>query len=74
MIVEDSPIEDKTYGEKSCVYIELNNESHISLKEICGWLDENNVTKMKWPEQLEIVKHMPMTPTRKVIKSSLRPA
>ena len=69
-----APIEDKTYGEKSCVYIELNNESHISLKEICGWLDENNVTKMKWPEQLEIVKHMPMTPTRKVIKSSLRPA
>ena len=66
-----APVKDKTYGEKCCVYIQLNNDSNITLKEICDWLEENNVTKMKWPEQLEIVKHMPMTPTRKVIKSSL---
>ena len=66
-----APVKDKTYGEKCCVYIQLDDDSNITLKEICGWLDENNVTKMKWPEQLELVKHMPMTPTRKVIKSSL---
>jgi non-ribosomal peptide synthetase component E (peptide arylation enzyme) len=34
-------------------------------------LAARQVAKFMWPEQLEIVTEMPMTPTRKVIKSEL---
>ena len=29
---------------------------------------------MKWPEKLEIVGQMPLTPTRKIIKGALAPS
>jgi non-ribosomal peptide synthetase component E (peptide arylation enzyme) len=69
-----APISDKVLGERACVYIELQPDSSITLEEICIWLAENDVAKMKWPEKLEIVAHMPLTPTRKIIKGALRPA
>jgi hypothetical protein len=28
---------------------------------------------MKWPERLELIGEMPLTPTRKIIKGLLRP-
>jgi non-ribosomal peptide synthetase component E (peptide arylation enzyme) len=28
---------------------------------------------MKWPERVELIDQMPMTPTRKIIKGLLRP-
>jgi non-ribosomal peptide synthetase component E (peptide arylation enzyme) len=28
---------------------------------------------MKWPERLELIAEMPLTPTRKIIKGALRP-
>ena len=69
-----APIPDEVLGERACVYIELQPDSSITLEEICTWLAENDVAKMKWPEKLEIVAHMPLTPTRKIIKGALRPA
>jgi cyclohexanecarboxylate-CoA ligase len=69
-----APISDEVLGERACVYIELQPDSSIILEEICIWLAENDVAKMKWPEKLEIVAHMPLTPTRKIIKGALRPA
>ena len=36
-----------------------------------GYLEENGVAKMRWPERLEIVDEMPMTPTRKIQKGEL---
>jgi len=30
------------------------------------------VAKMKWPERLEVVDQMPMTPTKKIIKGALQ--
>ena len=69
-----APIPDEVLGERACVYIELQPDSSITLEKICTWLAENDVAKMKWPEKLEIVAHMPLTPTRKIIKGALRPA
>ena len=31
----------------------------------------SDVVKMRWPERLETVDEMPMTPTRKIIKDEL---
>ena len=36
-----------------------------------AYLDKNGVAKMRWPERLETVSEMPMTPTRKIIKDEL---
>lgn len=69
-----APVPDDILGEKACVYIQINDHSSISLEDICGWLEQQNVAKMKWPERLVIVDEMPMTPTRKIIKSALSAA
>ena len=69
-----APIPDDVLGERACVYVELRPEADITLEDICTWLDENNVAKMKWPEKLEIVGQMPLTPTRKIIKGALAPS
>ena len=69
-----APVSDEVLGERACVYIELRPDSAVTLEEICTWLDGNDVAKMKWPERLEIVDRMPLTPTRKIIKGALRPA
>jgi acyl-CoA synthetase (AMP-forming)/AMP-acid ligase II len=34
-------------------------------------LAERNFAKFSWPEQLAVVREMPMTPTRKVMKAEL---
>ena len=65
------PIPDEVLGERACVYIEPKPECSISLEAICAWLEENDIAKMKWPEKLEIVAQMPLTPTRKIIKGAL---
>lgn len=69
-----APIPDEVLGERACVYVELQPDSNVTLDEICAWLGENDVAKMKWPEKLEIVAQMPLTPTRKIIKGALQPA
>jgi acyl-CoA synthetase (AMP-forming)/AMP-acid ligase II len=69
-----APIPDEVLGERACVYIELQPDSNVTLEEVCAWLGENDVAKMKWPEKLEIVAQMPLTPTRKIIKGALQPA
>lgn len=69
-----APIPDDVLGERACVYVELQPNSSVTLDEICDWLRENDVAKMKWPEKLQIVDQMPLTPTRKIIKGALTPA
>ena len=69
-----APIPDDVLGERACVYVELQPDTSLSLEEVCAWLDKNKVAKMKWPEKLQIVERMPLTPTRKIIKGALRTA
>jgi cyclohexanecarboxylate-CoA ligase len=68
-----APIPDDVLGERACVYVELQPDNSLTLEEICSWLEENDIAKMKWPEKLEIVARMPLTPTRKIIKGALKP-
>ena len=68
------PVPDSVLGERACVYVVPSGSAELTLDEICAYLEDKGIAKVKWPERLEIVQEMPMTPTRKVIKGRLRPA
>ncbi|MBX9841273.1 MAG: acyl--CoA ligase [Xanthobacteraceae bacterium] len=65
------PMPDDVYGEKACLFVVPRPGSSISLDEINAYLEHNGVAKMRWPERLELIEEMPMTPTRKIIKGAL---
>jgi len=67
------PMPDEIMGEKACAFIVPRNDETVTLDEICEWLQSNGVAKMQWPERVELIGEMPMTPTRKIIKGLLRP-
>ena len=62
---------DDILGERICVFITLAPKSSITFEEITSYLGQNGIAKMRWPERLEIIDEMPMTPTRKIQKGEL---
>jgi cyclohexanecarboxylate-CoA ligase len=67
------PMSDDVMGEKACAFVVPRDGESVTLDEICAWLQSNGVAKMKWPERVELIAEMPLTPTRKIIKGLLRP-
>jgi acyl-CoA synthetase (AMP-forming)/AMP-acid ligase II len=65
-------VPDEVLGERICCFVQLKPGGSLTLDELCAWLGEQGLAKRKWPERLEIVERMPLTPTRKVIKGRLR--
>jgi len=65
------PVPDDVLGERACLCVTLVPGSALDLDGATSWLAENGVAKMRWPERLEIMDAMPMTPTRKIIKGAL---
>ena len=65
------PVPDETLGEHASCFIVLKSGASLTFDELKGFLAERKFAKFTWPEQLAIVPEMPMTPTRKVIKSEL---
>jgi cyclohexanecarboxylate-CoA ligase/acyl-CoA synthetase len=65
------PMPDPVLGEKACMFVTLVEGAALTLDDVLRYLEEHDVAKFKWPERLEIVDAMPMTPTRKIIKSEL---
>jgi acyl-CoA synthetase (AMP-forming)/AMP-acid ligase II len=65
------PMPDPVLGEKACLFITKAGEDAPSLEELCAFLEAQQVVKNRWPERLEIVEAMPLTPTRKIIKARL---
>jgi non-ribosomal peptide synthetase component E (peptide arylation enzyme) len=65
------PLPDPVLGERACCCVVLKPGAALDLAALCAWLAEQGVAKLKWPERLEIVGAMPMTPTRKIIKGEL---
>jgi len=67
------PMPDEVLGEKACAFISLRNPAQpASLTELADYLMGKGIAKNKLPERLVIVAEMPLTPTRKIIKSRLR--
>ncbi len=67
-----APVPDQRLGERACAYVVLAGADSITLDDIAAYLKAENVAKTKWPERLEIIAEMPLTPTRKIIKGKLR--
>lgn len=67
------PMPDPVLGEKACCFVTLRpGVDGATLEELVAYLAERNIAKMKFPERLVVVDEMPLTPTRKIIKSRLR--
>jgi acyl-CoA synthetase (AMP-forming)/AMP-acid ligase II len=62
---------DDVLGEKACLFVELAPGATLGFDDMIAHLAANGVAKMRWPERLETVDQMPMTPTRKIIKDEL---
>lgn len=65
------PMPDDVLGERICLYATLTPGPAITLDEVCSYLADQGVAKMRWPERLEIIDEMPMTPTKKITKAVL---
>jgi len=66
------PMPDPVLGERACAFVVLRAPETLTLDEVTRYLADKGVAKLKWPERLEIVAEMPMTPTRKIIKGLLK--
>jgi len=65
------PMPDPVLGERACCFVTLRGGKNFGFEEMQRWLADHNVGKVRWPERLEVIDAMPMTPTRKVIKGAL---
>ncbi|HIP04785.1 MAG TPA: hypothetical protein EYN43_07030 [Gammaproteobacteria bacterium] len=70
-MVAIAPVADASLGERACCFVQMKPGESTDLDDICSLLERKNISKNKWPERLIIVDEMPLTPTRKVIKSRL---
>lgn len=66
------PMPDRVLGERACCFAVLEPATSLTLEAVCEFLEQCHVAKNKWPERLEVIDSMPLTPTGKVIKSRLR--
>src|SRR3954468_4392290 len=67
------PMPDAVLGEKACAFVTLRPcAGGATLAELCEYLLARQIAKNKLPERLVVVPEMPLTPTRKIIKSKLR--
>lgn len=66
------PVKDDVLGERACIVIQPVDGASPTLDAVTAHLDEYGIAKNKWPERLELVDAMPLTPTMKMIKSKLR--
>jgi cyclohexanecarboxylate-CoA ligase len=66
------PVPDDVLGEKICCVLHLKpGHQQPTLAALLDWLQQQGVSKIYWPERLEFVDAMPLTPTRKIIKARL---
>ena len=65
------PMPDKVLGERACCFATLRPGQSLALADVTAWLAQHQVAKLMWPERLEVIDAMPLTPTRKIIKGEL---
>ena len=66
------PYPDPDMGERACLCAQLRDGATLALDEVTGLLDDRQIAKYKWPERLQIVDAMPLTPTRKIMRGKLK--
>ncbi|WP_332767905.1 class I adenylate-forming enzyme family protein [Phenylobacterium sp.] len=65
------PMPDPVLGERACCFVVLTPGGSVHLEDLQAWLATHQVAKNRWPERLDIIAEMPMTPTRKIKKAEL---
>ncbi len=63
---------DPRLGERGCAFATLKPGQDFSFAEMAGFLEEHQMAKTYWPEQLEIIDEMPRSPSGKIQKFRLR--
>src|SRR5262249_33746183 len=71
MQVAIAPVPDPVLGERAACFVVLKGGAAFDLEALRAFLTDQKFAKFTWPEQLEIVDDMPMTPTRKIMKAEL---
>lgn len=66
-----APVPDPVLGERACCFVVVRPGMSFSFEQMQGHLAAHGLSKFKWPERLEMVAAMPLTPTRKIIKGRL---
>lgn len=67
------PYPDVVLGERACVFVQpAPGAPAATLEAIMRELERAGVAKFKWPERLELIDVMPLTPTQKVMRGRLR--
>ncbi len=66
------PYPDPELGERACLCVQLRDGAALTLEDVTALLDERQIAKYKWPERLQIVGAMPLTPTRKIMRGKLK--
>jgi cyclohexanecarboxylate-CoA ligase len=67
------PYPDAVLGEKACVFIQpAPGAAAPALAELTRALDAAGIAKFKWPERLETIAALPLTPTQKIMRGRLR--
>jgi cyclohexanecarboxylate-CoA ligase/acyl-CoA synthetase len=65
------PTPDPVLGEKACCFVVLKPGAALDLDALRVHLESHAIAKLKWPERLELIDEMPLTPTRKIKKADL---
>jgi non-ribosomal peptide synthetase component E (peptide arylation enzyme) len=64
---------DERLGERNCCFVVVRDGAEApTLSELIALLDAASVAKFKWPERLEVLDALPLTPTGKVQRAVLR--
>jgi acyl-CoA synthetase (AMP-forming)/AMP-acid ligase II len=65
------PMPDPVLGERACCFVTVRPGAALTLNDVIDWLARHRIAKPQWPERLEVIDAMPLTPTRKIIKGEL---
>lgn len=65
------PMPDPILGERACLCVTLAPDKALTLDDVTQELNRAGIAKYKWPERIEVFDELPMTPTKKVIRSKL---
>lgn len=63
---------DPRLGERICAFVVPRPAASLDLEVVKWWMERAGVAKQKWPERVEVVDALPMTPSGKVQKFRLR--
>jgi non-ribosomal peptide synthetase component E (peptide arylation enzyme) len=63
---------DPEMGERICAYIQPEEGATLIFDQIIGYLKEQKASVLQFPERIEFLSEMPMTPAGKINKRAIR--